>query len=58
MLEKSVLYVMTSEDADDTKVDLRDTLTGVRLTFELPAQHAALALIGKQEKTVIAKYGF
>ena len=58
VLEKSVLYVMTSEDADDTKVDLRDTLTGVRLTFELPAQHAALALIGKQEKTVIAKYGF
>jgi hypothetical protein len=58
VLDDSVLYVMTSDDADDAKVDLRDTLTGVRLTFNLRAQHAALALIGKQEKAVIAKYGF
>ncbi len=58
VLEDSILYVMTSEDADDSKVDLRDKLTGARLTFELPAQRAALALIGKQQKAVIAKYGF
>ncbi len=58
VLEDSILYVMTSENADDTKVDLRDNLTGVRLTFQLPAQHAALALIGKQEKAILAKYGF
>ncbi len=58
VLEDSVLYVMTSEDAEDTQVDLRDKLTGVRLTFELRSQHGALALIGKQQKAVIGKYGF
>jgi hypothetical protein len=58
MLEDSILYVMISETSDDAKIDLRDKLTGVRLTFELPAQHAALALIGKKEKNVIAKYGY
>ena len=58
VLEDSVLYVMTSEDAEDTQVDLRDKLTGVRLTFELRSQHGALALIGKLQKAVIGKYGF
>ncbi len=57
-LEDSVLYVLASENAEDTKLDLRDQLTGVRLTFELAAQHAALALIGNKEKAVIARYGF
>ena len=57
-LEDSVLYIMTSESADDAKVDLRDKLTGVRLTFQLAGQHAAVALIGRQEKGVVAKYGF
>jgi len=50
--------MMASEDANTTSIDLRDNLTGARLTLELPAEHAALALIGKREKTVIAKYGF
>lgn len=58
VLEDSVLYVMASESADDSNIDLRDTLTGVRLKLQLPAQHAALALIGKREKSVVAKYGF
>ncbi|PYT59056.1 MAG: hypothetical protein DMG35_15745 [Acidobacteria bacterium] len=57
-LQDSVLYILESEEADDTLVDLRDALTGARLTLKLPAQHAALALIAKQEKSVIAKYGF
>ena len=57
-LQDSVLYILESEEADDTLVDLRDGLTGARLTLKLPAQHAALALIAKQEKSVIAKYGF
>jgi hypothetical protein len=57
-LQDSVLYVLESETADDTLINLHDTLTGVRLTLKLPAQRAALALIGKQSKTVIAKYGF
>jgi hypothetical protein len=58
VLGDSILYVMTSENADDAKVDLLDKLTGVRLTFKLPAQHAALAVIGKQQKDIVAKYGF
>jgi hypothetical protein len=57
-LQDAVLYVLESEDARDTAVDLRDALTGARLTLKLPAQHAALALIGKSEKAVIARYGF
>jgi hypothetical protein len=58
VLDDSVLYVMTSDSADSAKVDVIDSATGVRLTLQIPAQHAALALIGKREKAVIAKYGF
>jgi hypothetical protein len=39
-------------------IDLRDALTGVRLTLKLPAQRAAIALLGKYEKAILAKYGF
>jgi hypothetical protein len=58
VLDDAVLYVMVSETAEDTKIDLRDKLTGTHLSLRLPAQHAALAVIGKQEKAVIARYGF
>ncbi|PYT91474.1 MAG: hypothetical protein DMG36_18180 [Acidobacteria bacterium] len=57
-LQDSVLYILESENAADTAIDLRDAVTGARLTLKLQAQHAALALIGKQEKAVIARYGF
>jgi len=40
------------------KIDLRDHSTGARLTLELPAQHAAIAVVGKKEGRVIARYGF
>jgi hypothetical protein len=58
VLEDSVLYVMESDCAEDAKIDLRDKLTGTRLTLTLPAQHAALAVVGKQAKSVVAKYGY
>jgi len=58
VLDDSVLYVMVSDAADDAKVDLRDKITGTRLTLQLTAQHAAIAVIGKREKAVVAKYGF
>jgi hypothetical protein len=58
VLEDSVLYVMESDSADDTNIDLRDKLTGTRVTLRLPAQHAALALVVKQAKAVVAKYGY
>jgi len=57
-LDDSLLYVLESESADDTQIDIRDISTGFRLTTKLPAQHAAVALIGKREKAVLAKYGF
>jgi len=56
VFEDSILYVMTSEDAEDSTVDLRDSFTGVRLLVKVPSQHAVLTLIGKQEKAVIANY--
>jgi hypothetical protein len=57
-LEDSVVYVFVSDNASDTRIDLRDQSTGTQLMFELSAEHAALALIGKKGKAVIAKYGF
>jgi len=58
VLDDSVLYVMESDSAEDANIDFRDKLTGAHVAFRLPSQHAALALIGKQTKSVIAKYGY
>ena len=57
-LEDSVLYVMISDAAEDAKIDLRDKATSARLTVQIPSQHAAIAVIGKKEKAVVARYGF
>jgi hypothetical protein len=57
-LQDSVLYVMASDSADDVSIDLRDGKTGARLKLALASQHAAIALIGLQSKTVVADYGF
>jgi len=57
-LQDSVLYILESESDQDAEVRLHDLSTGIDLHVPLPAQHAALALIGKKEKSVIAKYGF
>jgi hypothetical protein len=58
VLENYVLYVMVSDAAQDLPIDVRDKLTGVRLTLRLRAQHAALAVVGKRGKSVVARYGF
>ena len=58
VLEDAVMYIMISDDADNAKIELRDRLTGTKLTLELAGQHAAIALIDKSKKSVIAKYGF
>jgi hypothetical protein len=50
-LQDSLLFVRESETADNTQIDLRDALTDLRLALRLPAQRAAIALIGKHEKT-------
>ncbi|HKD03736.1 MAG TPA: hypothetical protein VKB77_14965 [Terriglobales bacterium] len=57
-LEDSVLYVMISDSVADARIELRDKLTGTRLSLTLASQHAAMAVLGRREKNVIAKYGF
>lgn len=58
VLADSVLYVFVSDSANDTAISLRDQATGVPLAFSLPAEHAAIAVVGKKEKKIVAKYGF
>jgi len=57
-LADSVLYVMISDSDQDAAVNIRDQATGAPLAFRLPAQHAAIAIIGKKECRVVAQYGF
>ena len=49
-LEDSILYIIVSDNAEDSKIDLRDKSTGVRLTLSLPAERAALMLIGEKKR--------
>ena len=58
VLADSLLYVFVSDSAHDAAISLRDQATGVPLTFSLPAEHAAIAVVGKKERKIIAKYGF
>jgi hypothetical protein len=57
-LKDATLYVFESESADEAEIDLTDKHTGSRLTFRLPSQHAALALIRNSDGKLLAKYGF
>lgn len=57
-LADSVLYVLISDSADDANINIRDQATGVSLILSLRAQHAAIAVIGRNEKRLVAKYGF
>jgi len=58
VLADSIFYVFVSDSANDTAINLRDQATGAQLQFNLPAEHAAMAVIGAKEKKVLAKYGF
>ena len=58
VLSDSVLYVIVSDSAEDTKVNIHDQFTGAEFSLSLSAQHAAVAVVGKKEKAVIARYGF
>jgi hypothetical protein len=56
--EDSVLYIFTSENAAPTQIGLRDKLTGTQLSFVLQPGRAAVALVSKDKRAIIAKYGF
>jgi hypothetical protein len=58
VMADSILYVFVSDSDKDASVSIRDQATGVPIAFSLHAQHAAIAVIGKREKKVVAKYGF
>ncbi len=58
VLADSVLYVMVSDSATDVAINIRDLATGVPLSLSLASQHAAIAVIGKNERKIVAKYGF
>jgi hypothetical protein len=49
---------MVSDSAEDASINIRDQATGAPLAFRLLTQHAAIAVIGKKERRVVAKYGF
>jgi len=57
-LQNAVLYILESESATDAPITIKDSGTGVELEMRLPRQRAALALIDKKTKQVVAKYGF
>jgi hypothetical protein len=57
-LGRDVLYVLVSEEARNTKIDLTDKPTGVRIKLQLGSGHAALALINEVGRQVVAHYGF
>jgi hypothetical protein len=58
VLADSILYVLVSDCNQDTAINIRDDATSVVLAFGLRAQHAAIAVVGKKERRVVAKYGF
>ncbi len=58
ILDDAVMYVVTSENAAPAQITLRDKLTGVQLNFVLAPERAAIALISKEKRAVVAKYGF
>ena len=57
-LADSILYVIASDSADKADIRIRVTATGADLSMSLSSQHAAMAVIGRKEKRVLASYGF
>ena len=58
VLADSILYVFISDSAHDAAISLRDLTTGVQLALSLRSEHAAIVVIGKKDKKIVAKYGF
>jgi hypothetical protein len=58
ILADSVLYIFVSDSADDAAIRLRDQATRVAIAFTLPAEHAAIAIVDRKEKRIVAKYRF
>lgn len=57
-LAESMLYVIVSDSSDSAKVSIVDNTTGVPISLSLPAERAAIAVVSKTQKKIVAKYGF
>ncbi len=57
-LQSAVLYIFENESVRDSSVNFKDAATDTELRFNLSSQRAALALIDKKTKQIVAKYGF
>jgi hypothetical protein len=55
-LQDAVFYVLENESVSEASISLRDPATGADLTLILPSQRAALAVIDKHTKQIVAKY--
>ena len=58
VLEDSILYVLVSDSADNATIQVRDNATGADFAMTLAAEHAAIAVISKRDKKIVARYGF
>src|SRR5215468_3898538 len=58
VLEDSLLYIMASESAEDVQIDLHDRTTGASVKLKLASQRAAMAVVSKKNRGVVAKYGY
>ena len=58
VLADSIMYVIVSDSGDDATINIRDESTGVTLAFRLRRERAAMAVIDKKQKKIVAKYGF
>jgi Beta-galactosidase len=56
-LQNAVLYILENESDQEDNLSLRDPITGVQLPVRVAPGRAALALIDKYTKTIVAKYG-
>jgi hypothetical protein len=57
-LGDDVLYIFVSEHGRDTKLELIDKPTGVRIKLVLASERAALALVDGRAHKIVARYGF
>jgi hypothetical protein len=58
VLEDAVLYIMASESAEDAQIELKDKTTGASLKLKLAGQRAAMAVVSRKSRGVVARYGF
>lgn len=56
-LQNAVLYIFENESENETNLNLRDPITGAQFPVHVAPGRAALALIDKKTKQIVAQYG-